>query len=99
MPRLETHPFDERSLHGAIVAEPRESRDLLGVENGEVIALFEAHGAILFRGFDLRPEQLSLFTDRFTHEYRRDTVRSANAYRRPVRFGQDHVTNVTLGRS
>jgi alpha-ketoglutarate-dependent taurine dioxygenase len=63
------------------------------LDRDQIIALFEKHGVLLFRGFEIAPEKLSAITDRFTEFYAGDAVRRA------PRFGQRMIRDVDSGHS
>jgi alpha-ketoglutarate-dependent taurine dioxygenase len=54
----------------------------------EVVSLFEENGAILFRNFNIQPEELTEITNRYTQKY------SGEALRRPSHYGQKVVHDV-----
>jgi alpha-ketoglutarate-dependent taurine dioxygenase len=95
---MKVTPLHEAVADGAVCVEPSDScRSLADVSRDDVIALFERHGAVLLRGFDLSPEGVVGFTDRFTEQYRQDTETAHTQKRRPLRFGQKHLASVTSG--
>lgn len=77
--------------HGGLIVSPTSSRSLLDLECGEIVRLFEHHGVLLFRGFNLAAEGISSVTDLYTESYAND------ALRRKSRFGQAVVHNVDYG--
>ena len=56
-----------------------------------IIQLFEKHGIILFRDFDLDGKDIKKFSDLFTINYSQD------AQRRNCRFGNRNIRNVDYG--
>lgn len=76
---------------GALVTATDPTQRLEAADSDAVIHLFERHGALLFRGFDLPPESLSLVTDIYTESYTPDAIR------RPRRFGSKVIGNVDVG--
>jgi alpha-ketoglutarate-dependent taurine dioxygenase len=76
---------------GALVTpeSPDQRIDELGLQ--QVVSLLGTKGVLLFRGFDLEPQDLSRTTGRFTKKYAPD------ALRRSTRFGQSVVRDVDGG--
>ena len=54
----------------------------------EVVSLFEENGAILFRNFNIQPEELTEITNRYTQKY------SGEALRRSSHYGQKVIRDV-----
>ena len=57
----------------------------------EVVSLFEENGVILFRNFNVQPEELTEITNRYTQKY------SGEALRRSSHYGQKAVRDVDKG--
>ena len=55
------------------------------------MAAIEKYGVILFRGFNIKPNELMTFTDIYTESY------SGDAMRREIRFNNKNVRNVDYG--
>jgi alpha-ketoglutarate-dependent taurine dioxygenase len=78
---------------GRLVVAKDSSQRIQSLEREEVIRLFEAHGVVLFRGFDLPADSLTGVTDPYTETYASDAVR------RVERFGpRGEVREVDAGR-
>jgi alpha-ketoglutarate-dependent taurine dioxygenase len=93
MTDVTTQPISDLFEGGGIALQPASDRDRSfdGLERDEIIRLFERHGVVLFRGFDLRPEDLTAATDRFTEAYSPDLATRAH------RFGQPALRDVDKG--
>lgn len=76
---------------GGAIIDLDNSKDILKIQNDTIIKIFENHGIILFKNFDLDPKKLTLFTDKFTSRY------SSDALRRDIRFENKNIRNVDGG--
>ncbi len=72
---------------GCIIA-PSNNEDIQELEYNEIVYLFERYGALLFRGFNFKPEKITTVTNKYTERY------SGEAQRRPSRYGQKVVHDV-----
>jgi alpha-ketoglutarate-dependent taurine dioxygenase len=91
---MKTDEISDLFQDGGLLICPSEPQErLAALDRAHLIALFEHHGVLLFRGFALDPQHISSFTDRFTERYAPDAVRRA------PRFGQPIVHDVDHGRS
>tara|TARA_Y100001960_G_C14760157_1_gene873610 strand:+ start:318 stop:1235 length:918 start_codon:yes stop_codon:yes gene_type:complete len=78
-------------LHGLKI-ENFNNESIFDFNYAKIVSLFEKHGIILFRNFDIAPDRLTDFTDIYTEKYARD------AYRRKSRFKTSNIHDVDLGR-
>src|ERR1041384_5615145 len=84
-----SEPLSDLFQKGGLLIRPsRRGESVSALGRGEIISLFEEHGALVFRGFELPPQKIPLLTDRFTESYAGDAVRRA------VRFGQRIIRDV-----
>lgn len=87
-----SEPLSDLFQKGGLLIRPSQGGEsVFDLDRGEIISLFEKHGALVFRGFELPPEKIPLLTDRFTESYAGDAVRRA------VRFGQKVIRDVDQG--
>lgn len=93
MTAIETEPISDLFEGGGLLLRPAADAEvsLRDLDRDEIIASFEAHGVLLFRGFGLRPEDLTAFTDSFSEMYCPDLASRA------PRFGQAAVRSVDRG--
>ena len=77
---------------GGITIYQSKNDTLFDFQYYEIVSLFEKHGVILFRGFNLKPDSILSFTDLYTEKYARD------AYRRKTRFKVKNIHDVDIGR-
>ena len=64
---MRTSPLVATEPDGPLVVED-------SAERAEVIALFERHGVLLFRGLDIEPSNLVAFTNQFAQQYAPDAI-------------------------
>lgn len=88
---METRPLSDFFDDGGLVITPTAGEELLDLPFAEVVKLFEAHGALIFRDFAIGPDRLTKMTDRFTETY------SGDAMRRAERFDQKIIRDVDYG--
>ncbi len=88
---MKTEPITELFEGGGVLVTPEAGETLNVLPYEQVMNLFERHGLVAFRGFELEPDQLTSVTDRFTESY------SMDALRRATRFGQKSVHDVDYG--
>ena len=88
---MRTRALDVSDPDGPLVIEPIADAATATLDRAQLIALFERHGVLLFRGFDLTPQNLVAFTDRFAEQYAPD------AAWREARFGQKQIRTVNTG--
>jgi len=81
---MRTTPLVPDEPDGPLIVEGSAERD-------EVIALFERHGVLLFRGFDLDPRAVVAFTSRFAEQFAPDAIW------RERRFGEHTIHTVNSG--
>ena len=77
--------------HEGLILENNNLLKASEINIDEIKFFFEKYGIIVFKGFDFEPKKLTSFTDMFTETY------SADALRRPNRFGKKNITNVDYG--
>jgi alpha-ketoglutarate-dependent taurine dioxygenase len=89
---LHTEPLCELIDGGGLLVAPESSSGhVQAIDRDEIICLFERHGVMLLRGFDLDTDDLVPFTDRFTQSYTTDAIR------RRRRFGHRQIGDVDPG--
>lgn len=92
MAGMRTEALSELFENGGLLVQPTSAGQRpTELAHDECVRLFEAHGVLLFRGFDLRPERLTEFIDRFTQTYAVDLATRAQ------RFDQAPVRDVDRG--
>jgi alpha-ketoglutarate-dependent taurine dioxygenase len=88
---LKTEPLSDLIYDGGVVVLPSSpGQQLESLDYETIIELFERHGVLLFRGFELDTDDIVMVTDRFTETYAPDAVR------RPRRFGKKQIRNVDI---
>jgi alpha-ketoglutarate-dependent taurine dioxygenase len=92
---LKTEPISDLiDGGGLVVLSSSPGQQLLqSLDHEAIIELFERHGVLLFRGFELDTDDLVTVTDCFTETYAPDAVR------RPRRFGKKQIRNVDIGKA
>jgi alpha-ketoglutarate-dependent taurine dioxygenase len=89
---MNSEPLSDLFQGGGLLLRPsRSGESVFDLDKGEIVSLFEKHGTLVFRGFDLAPEKIPLLTDRFTESYAGDAIR------RSARFGQRIIRDVDQG--
>ena len=78
-------------FHNGLIIYGKKNQDIYELDYELIIQLFEKHGIILFRDFDLDGKDIKKFSDRFTNNYSQD------AQRRNCRFGNRNIRNVDYG--
>ena len=76
---------------GGLSVTPLGDANIGLLDREDLIVLFEHYGLILFRGFDLNPDNLLRFIDQFTLRYSNDKLN------RVKRFNQDKLRSVDVG--
>jgi alpha-ketoglutarate-dependent taurine dioxygenase len=75
---------------GLLIRPSVRPQAIAELETGTIISLFEKHGVLIFRDFDLAPERVSSVTDRFTEVYAPDALRRATRFDQKVMHNVDH---------
>ena len=88
---MKTGTISELFEGGGLIIHKSINESIFDFQYNEIVSLFEKYGVILFRGFDLKPERITNFTDLYTEKYARD------AYRRKSRFEGKNIHDVDLG--
>ena len=88
---MKTDTISELFEGGGIVIHKSKNESIFDLLYKEVVALFEMHGVILFRDFELDANILTQFTDLYTEKY------SGDANRREKRFNNKNIRNVDYG--
>ena len=88
---MKTDKISELFEEGGVIIHKSKKENIHDFQFNEIVGLFEKHGVILFRGFDLEPERITNFTDLYTERYSRD------ANRRKNRFKVKNIHDVDLG--
>src|SRR5450432_450270 len=89
---MNVQPISDRFENNGAVIDGAGAR-LASIDDAELIGHFERRGLVLLRGFDVAPEALTAFANRFTEAYAPD------APRRAIRFEQPVVRSVDLGQN
>ena len=85
------HQLSDLFFHNGIVIYGKKSISIFDLDVNLVIKLFEKHGIVLFRDFDLDGKSIKKFSNQFTKNYSQD------AQRRNSRFGDRNIRNVDYG--
>jgi len=85
------HQLSDLFFHNGIVIYGKKSTSIFDLDVNLVIKLFEKHGIVLFRDFDLDGKSIKKFSNQFTKNYSQD------AQRRNSRFGDRNIRNVDYG--
>ena len=80
--------ISDKFFGGGLIINPSDSEDVRKLDYGTIVKLFEKNGLILFRDFNLKPEEITEITDLYTQRYAHD------ALRRVSRMGQKLVRTV-----
>jgi len=88
---MKTNTISELFENGGLIIYKEKNENIFDFQYNEIVSIFEKYGVILFRGFDLKPERITNFTDLYTEKYARD------AYRRKSRFEGKNIHDVDLG--
>ena len=78
-------------FHNGLIIYGKKDQGIFELDYELIVQLFEKHGIILFRDFDLDGKDIKKFSDRFTNNYSQD------AQRRSSRFGSRNIRNVDYG--
>ena len=70
---------------------PSSIKKISDLEFDQVVSLFELHGVLLFRGFDLGAHEILNVTDIYTQKYANDAIR------RKSRFDNKFIRDVDIG--
>ena len=80
--------ISDKFFGGGLIINPSDSEDVRKLDYDTIVKLFEKNGIILFRDFNLKPEEITEITDLYTQRYAHD------ALRRVSRMGQKLVRTV-----
>jgi len=80
--------ISENFFGGGIVINPSDIKNIRDLDYDVIVKAFEKNGVILFRDFNLKPEDITEITDLYTLRYGND------ALRRSSRMGQKLIRNV-----
>ena len=80
--------ISDKFFGGGLIINPSNSENVRKLDYGTIVKLFEKNGLILFRDFNLKPEEITEITDLYTQRYAHD------ALRRVSRMGQKLVRTV-----
>lgn len=85
-----TRPLSDLVDGGGLIVQASNPKERVEyIDRSTIIQLFELHGVILFRGFDLKPDQTVVVTDSFTQKYAQD------ALGRTRRFGTTEIGSIS----
>ena len=80
--------ISDKFFEGGLIINPSDSENIQKLDYDTIVKLFEKNGVILFRDFNLKPEEITEITDLYTQRYAHD------ALRRSSRMGQKLVRTV-----
>ena len=80
--------ISDKFFGGGLIINPSDSEDVRKLDYDTIVKLFEKNGIILFRDFNLKPEEITEITDLYTQRYAHDALRRAS------RMGQKLVRTV-----
>jgi len=80
--------ISDKFFEGGLVINPSDSENVRKLDYDVIVKLFEKSGVILFRDFNLKPEEITKITDLYTERYAHDALRRAS------RIGQKLVRTV-----
>ena len=80
--------ISDKFFGGGLIINPSNSENVRKLDYGTIVKLFEKNGLILFRDFNLKPEEITEITDLYTQRYAHDALRRAS------RMGQKLVRTV-----
>ena len=80
--------ISDKFFGGGLIINPSNSENVRKLDCDTIVKLFEKNGIILFRDFNLKPEEITEITDLYTQRYAHD------ALRRVSRMGQKLVRTV-----
>ena len=83
-----TEPLTDLFEGGGLLITPSSNKKIIDLDYNEIVTLFERHGIILFRGFDIDAYEITKVTDIYTEKY------AVDANRRAARFKQRVVRDV-----
>ena len=86
-----TKTISDKFYGGGLEINPSNNKDIFKLDYNTIVKLFEVNGFILFRGFNIKPDEIIKFTDLYTENYAND------AQRRENRMGQKEIRNVDYG--
>ena len=68
-----------------ITVRPISDKSIEAIDYNYIVSLFENNGVILFKGFDIRLDNISLFTDQYTERYARPANRRTSKNKSIIR--------------
>jgi len=80
--------ISDKFFGGGLIINPFDGENIRKLDYDTIVKLFEKNGVILFRSFDIKPEEIIELTDLYTEHYAHDALRRAN------RMGQKLVRTV-----
>jgi alpha-ketoglutarate-dependent taurine dioxygenase len=80
--------ISDKFFEGGLIINPSDSKSIRKLDYDTIVKLFEKNGVILFRDFNLKPEEITEITDLYTERYAHDALRRAS------RMGQKLVRTV-----
>ena len=80
--------ISDKFFEGGLIINPSNSENVRKLDYDTIVKLFEKNGLILFRDFNLKPEEITEITDLYTQRYAHDALRRAS------RMGQKLVRTV-----
>ena len=70
--------ISDKFFGGGLIINPSNSENVRKLDYGTIVKLFEKNGVILFRDFNLKPEEITEITDLYTQRYAHDALRRAS---------------------
>jgi len=70
--------ISDKFFGGGLIINPSNSENVRKLDYDTIVKLFEKNGVILFRDFNLKPEEITEITDLYTQRYAHDALRRAS---------------------
>ena len=70
--------ISDKFFEGGLIINPSDSENIQKLDYDTIVKLFEKNGVILFRDFNLKPEEITEITDLYTQRYAHDALRRAS---------------------
>ncbi len=83
--------FNPKNIDSGIIIFSKKKSQLFKINKNEITRLFNKHGFIIFKGFDVSPEKFLKFSKKFTTIYANDAARRTS-------FFSNKIKNVDEGK-
>jgi len=70
--------ISDKFFEGGLIINPSDSENIRKLDYDAIVKLFEKSGVILFRGFNIKPEEITKITDLYTEHYATDALRRSS---------------------